>query len=397
MEEPCTNSTRFGLSSTVLRRTSASTSRRPVEQQPLEVALVRLGAEHGHGGAAGLREVRAVESGGGRRTRRVGRRGSQRRRPPRARPPRSGRGAGGGSCSRARPQRFEQRVGPGRKRRPGDRKGPLEERRPSRDLSEARRRSEGSSSSIPWRRNATSACATVSPPGSSRQLLAEERERTRQEPFRPRAEARSAPWRSSARNRAGRRRRRTRCRSSSRRLRTDASAEARQPRFRVAASSGVSTFTARRTRAVGSASDRASSVQPQAVRRSGSGAFGSGRPRCAIAYASARRAAAGSVERERGERRESWVRRDDRRARRIRRRAADGQRASGAHAVVEGERQERRGLDLGLPRDAHRKPAVRSTKARERPDERGVEARGAHQIPIVPAAPSIHRPGFMRA
>ena len=61
MEEPRTNSTRFGFSSTVLAPNVRLDEPQALEQQPFEIALVRRGAQHGDGGAARLREVRALE------------------------------------------------------------------------------------------------------------------------------------------------------------------------------------------------------------------------------------------------------------------------------------------------------------------------------------------------
>ena len=160
-------------------RTSAPDQPEPVEHDSLEVAVVRLAR-----GAPPRRSGPARGSPSGRigrrgRTRPSGPRRTRRPRSPRAPRPRRGRGAAGGSCSCARPQRVEQprparwravaqATASGRSRNDG-----------RREISSSSARSAGTSSRRPWSRYATSACATVSPPGSSRQLLAQEAERAR--------------------------------------------------------------------------------------------------------------------------------------------------------------------------------------------------------------------------
>ena len=119
IEEPAAYSTRFGLRSTERPRTSGFDDPQAVEQQALEVAVVALGPEHRDGRLPRLGELRAVE-----RRRRVedaepvgGDRASGAE--PGGRERRRGRSAVGGSCSRARPQRLEERVRPGREGGPG--------------------------------------------------------------------------------------------------------------------------------------------------------------------------------------------------------------------------------------------------------------------------------------
>ena len=296
IDEPLTNSTKFGLSSDRLRpRTSASTRPKAVEQEPFEVAVVRSGPQHGHGRAARLGEVGAVERAAGRRTRPCR---SATNAPPAlaqsATAPRADERAAGASGSRPRPQRVEQRVrarsrAPPTRRRAAARgttgagRSPpsaVEERRQPR-----RRAVEPEARRAPARRSARPArdasCSRRKPSAA------------RDEPLGcGRAGARSARSPSSVRSRAGRRRRRRRCRSSSRRPRTDASRAADRPR--------AASRVARRQRvhgeqdARGRLDERPRVAGPAPGRRGARGRprSGSGSPRWAIAKASARRAAA---------------------------------------------------------------------------------------------------------
>ena len=116
---------------------------------------------------------------------------------------------------------------------------------------------------------------------------------------------------------------------------------------RVARSDGVRAFTARRTRAVGSTSERVSDVQPQATRRSGSSALGSRalalRSRCEGPPRSRRVENKGG---ERAPRRQPPARR----ARRSRRRDAAADEPVARAIVTKREGSHRGRLDLRLPR-----------------------------------------------
>ena len=124
---------------------------------------------------------------------------------------------------------------------------------------------------------------------------------------------------------------------------------------------------------------------------SGSGAFGSGSPRCSIANASARRARAAIVERERGER----ARRRARRAAvqlvepAIGRWRAASHRARGRH---EGERGNGGRLDLGRPADTRREAAVGPAKAVERANERVWSACASTVVTWCRSSTAIDRP-----
>ena len=254
-----------------------------VEQQALEVAVVALRAEDRDGRLPRLGKLRAVE-----RRRRVehaepvgGDRAAGTE--PGGRERRSGRAAVGGSCSRARPQRLEERVGPGREGAPTRGRadgwrthGPRHEPPRAPRAAAATRRA-------PWSRNASSALRERQPAGLEAPRVGEVAQRRPHEPLRCALEGDQRDRGGLRVARAGRRRRPTRCRSSSRRPRTGGRRAGRAPRPASRGRPACSAFTARRTRAVGSTSERVSVVQPQATRRSGSSALGSGSPRPAIA------------------------------------------------------------------------------------------------------------------
>ena len=132
--------------------------------------MYALGPEHGNGRAVRARGRRRGRTAAARRMPPCGRRARRRPPPPRRRRRRSGARAAGGSCSCARPQRREQRVRAAREHRPRKRHRIAAERRPPGDLVQRCESAGPTSSSTPWSRNATTACAVVSPPGSRGQL-----------------------------------------------------------------------------------------------------------------------------------------------------------------------------------------------------------------------------------
>ena len=138
----------------------------PVEQQALEIAVVALGAQDGDGRAAGLgidrpverrRPVEGPEPLGDERRRRAPTHAA-------AAPDRTS------SWRRVRLMRATSAAraaasGAGREHRPGERRAVvLEERRALARSPRAPSTAAAASSSTPWSRNATSACATVRPP-----------------------------------------------------------------------------------------------------------------------------------------------------------------------------------------------------------------------------------------
>ena len=139
--------------------------------------------------------------------------------------------------SHARPEGLERRVRRGCERRPGQGSGAVVKERPAR-VASVSTSNLSASARRPCSRNARSACAAVSSPGSPRQ-----RRRRKRNPDWTRVAAAlkpdraRAPW--SASSREGRRRSPRHCRSSSRRRRTDASRRSRIASFLVAASDSV--------------------------------------------------------------------------------------------------------------------------------------------------------------